>query len=217
MAVTRPAGSPALSDAEAASHVRPVAEIRSRTNDIPNHRVPTSSELSTFYAAQAKLDAWNVNPYAQQVTGNFTGTTDEIIQWAAWKWGIDEDLIRAQATTESWWKQDGVHQDGSYYSYGIMQVLNKYAGTDPLAKNSTAFNVDFYAATFRFVYDGLNKWFMDVPHGQNYVAGDQWGSVGAWYAGAWWTDAAVWYINIVKSDLSNRNFEKSNFTCSTCY
>ena len=39
------------------------------------------------------------------MTGNFTGTTDEIIQWAACKWGIDEDLVRAQIAVESWWDQ----------------------------------------------------------------------------------------------------------------
>ena len=31
------------------------------------------------------------------MTGNFVGSTDEIIQWAAWKWGVDEDVIRAVA------------------------------------------------------------------------------------------------------------------------
>ena len=30
------------------------------------------------------------------VTGNYTGTTDEIVRWAACKWGIDEDVVRAQ-------------------------------------------------------------------------------------------------------------------------
>jgi soluble lytic murein transglycosylase-like protein len=32
---------------------------------------------------------------------SFRGTTDEIIRWAAWKWGIDEDLLRAVAARES--------------------------------------------------------------------------------------------------------------------
>src|SRR5690242_1242470 len=40
-----------------------------------------------------------------RVDGNFTGTTDEILQWAACKWGIDEDIVRAQAAKESWWEQ----------------------------------------------------------------------------------------------------------------
>ena len=39
-----------------------------------------------------------------RITGNFTGTTDEILQWTACKWGIDEDIVRAQAAKESWWQ-----------------------------------------------------------------------------------------------------------------
>ena len=43
--------------------------------------------------------------YAASVTGNFTGTTDEILQWGACKWGLDEDVTRARAVQESWWRQ----------------------------------------------------------------------------------------------------------------
>ena len=42
----------------------------------------------------------------RRVTGNMTGTTDEIIQWIACKWGIAEDVVRAQVAKESWWHQD---------------------------------------------------------------------------------------------------------------
>ena len=210
-AVTRAVGSPALTDAEAASHVRRSSWEPRAQNYTANHRAPTGAELAVFHVAQANLDEWNVNPYAQQVTGDFTGTTDEIIQWAAWKWGIDEDVLRAVATAESWWKQDGVGQDGRYYSYGIMQVLNAYAGTDPLARVSTAFNVDFYAAQLRFVFDGKNRWFNDVAHGQTYGPGDVWGSVASWYAGAWWTDPAVGYIDTVKGYLATRDWEQPGF------
>ena len=42
------------------------------------------------------------------MTGNFTGTTDEIIQWTACKWGIDEDVVRAQAAKETYWFQKNV-------------------------------------------------------------------------------------------------------------
>ena len=31
------------------------------------------------------------------VDGDFAGTTDQLIQWAACKWGIDEDIVRAPA------------------------------------------------------------------------------------------------------------------------
>lgn len=40
-----------------------------------------------------------------RVDGQFTGTTDEILQWAACKWGLPDNLIRADAVTESTWFQ----------------------------------------------------------------------------------------------------------------
>ncbi len=48
-----------------------------------------------------------------RVTGNFKGTTDEIIQWGACKWGIDEDIVRAMAIGESNWRMS---QLGDYVS-----------------------------------------------------------------------------------------------------
>ena len=44
----------------------------------------------------------------RRVDGNFTGTTDQIIQWGACKWGLDEDIVRAQAARESWWDQRSI-------------------------------------------------------------------------------------------------------------
>ena len=40
-----------------------------------------------------------------RATGNFTGSTDDIIQWAACKWGFDENTLRAQVAKESYWTQ----------------------------------------------------------------------------------------------------------------
>jgi hypothetical protein len=39
-----------------------------------------------------------------RVDGQYTGTTDMIFRWAACKWGVDEDVVRSQATNEhrSW-------------------------------------------------------------------------------------------------------------------
>ncbi len=50
------------------------------------------------------FDSWR--QLARRVDGGFTGTTDEIIQWASCKWGFDEDLTRAQAYVESNWSQE---------------------------------------------------------------------------------------------------------------
>ena len=86
---------------------------------------------------------------APRVDGNFTGTTDEIIQWAACRWGFDEDTVRAQAVQESFWRQDAVGDfaNGIYQSHGLLQVKTTlHHGTDPLATVSTAFNVDYTLA-----------------------------------------------------------------------
>ena len=40
-----------------------------------------------------------------RVDGRFTGTADEILQWAACKWGLPDNLIRADAVVESTWFQ----------------------------------------------------------------------------------------------------------------
>ena len=66
---------------------------RRSDNDAANHTVgegPTAAATG---------------PYFVRVTGNYTGTTDELIEWTACKWGIDEDIVRAQIAKESWWHQ----------------------------------------------------------------------------------------------------------------
>ena len=63
---------------------------------------PRTGPTNATYNATRGTTANTAYP---RVTGNFTGTTDEILQWAACKWGIDEDLVRAQVAIESWWDQ----------------------------------------------------------------------------------------------------------------
>ncbi len=48
-----------------------------------------------------RWDSWLL----PRVDGQFTGTTDEIIQWAACKWGLPDDYLRAEADIESTWYQ----------------------------------------------------------------------------------------------------------------
>ena len=109
-----------------------------------------------------------------RVTGNFTGTTDEIIQWAACKWGIDEDIVRAQSVAESQRDQapaatsprtqplptrppigaDG-HPGQCPDSWGIQQVrFTTFRGAFPSNSNispitSTAYNLDIAFAARR--------------------------------------------------------------------
>lgn len=71
----------------------------------------------------ARWDTWLLH----RVDGQFTGTTDEIFQWAACKWGLPDNLFRADAVEESTWFQylhfpsdagDGGGGGSCYWNYG---------------------------------------------------------------------------------------------------
>ncbi len=63
---------------------------------------------------------WDSNLLAR-VTGHFTGTTDEIFQWAACKWGLPDNVLRGMAVRESTWFQYETYPSGrcvTYYGCG---------------------------------------------------------------------------------------------------
>ena len=66
-----------------------------------NQTKPGADQLA-YYASDGYLSSEMDAPYTwmKRVDGQYTGTTEMIIRWAACKWGVDEDMIRAQATAE---------------------------------------------------------------------------------------------------------------------
>ena len=81
------------------------------------------------------------------------------------------------------------------------------AGTERLRWDSTAFNLDYYAATVRYYYDGHCSWCT-----RGYQAGQAWRSVGAWFSPNPWGNAgALEYIAKVKAALSQRVWAQSGF------
>lgn len=107
--------------------------------------------------------------YLSRVDGNFIGTTEQILEWAARKWFPDQDpdVFKAQAVKESAWNQAGTgdFEEGSYQSFGILQTKmyywcpNGHHGETPMAgcdqvHTSTAFAADVAAAVMRAHYDG---------------------------------------------------------------
>ena len=71
--------------------------------------------LSKDGAYAARWDSWLL----PRVDGQFTGTTDEIFQWAACKWGLSDNVLRAIADEESTWYQYLVYPSGRCVpSYG---------------------------------------------------------------------------------------------------
>lgn len=207
-----PLGSAPLGDAEAASRVRRSSWEPRPGNTSANQTSPTSAQLQSFYAA----GSWGPcgDPLRRRVTGDFTGTTDEILQWAAHKWRLDEDVLRAVAVRESNWNQLFHGDRGNGESYGLMQAKSSVQrGTYPLSQRSTAFNVDFYGAGQRYYLEGCADW-IDRQAGSRgtYAAGDMWGSVGAWYSGAWHDWGAESYISKVKHELwTRRGWEQAGF------
>jgi hypothetical protein len=223
---TLPVGATLPSDAECAAAIKRRPENK-RMNAGYNATRGSQTLPSNFISGDPRGST-----IAARVTGNFVGTTDEILQWAACKWGIDEDMVRAQAVAESWWHQTakgdwttnaancapghGLGVDGQAgqcpESFGILQNRYPYEkGAWPGIDTSTAFNADTTYAIWRACYEGYEWWLNDVERGQQYAAGDAWGCAGRWFAGRWHTAAAEGYITTVKNNLSQRVWEQANF------
>jgi hypothetical protein len=183
-------------------------------NSLYNAAVPTQAELDAYRAGNDS--GWWTDPkYNRLVTGSqgarAARSTDELISWVACKWGIDENLIRAEAWQESTWRQTQLGDlcGGDYQSFGLLQIKspfpsrgcpNGWVSVFPMIKGSTAFNLDFYASKLRGCYDGAVNWWV-------YPAGDIWGCVGWWFAGNWHSASGDNYAAQVRAHLANRPWE----------
>lgn len=199
---TLPVGAALPSGAECAARVRPAAEIRPEN---ATENVTRGSRAN----ANTRTD-WN--GFAR-VDGDFAGTTDEIIQWAACKWGIDEDLVRAQIIKESYWYMSVNGDNGE--SWGLGQVRDtahpsafEYSVN---ARNSSAYNLDYTYASWRACYEGVYTWLNQTSQRNGtYGPGDVWGCLGVWFSGRWyWNNDA--YLNqpgdSVRHHYENRTWE----------
>jgi hypothetical protein len=169
-----------------------------------NHVMPTNLKLKpASNASQAYDPRWNTY-IISRITGHFTGTTDEIFQWAAAKWGVPDNLLRAIAFVESTWNQsthgDYVRDralcppgyqdmDPCPLTFGIVGIkTTDWPGIFPWNHDSTAAAVDVLAGWLRGCYEGWAWWLRGTGNGSHgvYHAGDIWGCVGAWYSGEWY-------------------------------
>jgi hypothetical protein len=201
---TKPVGWGPLSSKQAAKKVKRSDWEPRPANRAANHRVP-KRKLLRAWLARSEM------PYAKFVNGRFRGTTDEIIQWAARKWGLDPELLRAAAVVESWWRMETVGDNGD--SFGLYQVRRPYHCWDecPIARRFTAFNADYYGGIIRAYFDGKMAWLNTVERGEDYAAGDIWGSVGAWFSGRWRTQPSLDYIGVVQQRLAERTWRQDYF------
>ena len=213
-----PPGSALPSDAECAARVHPSSWEPRPENTTANHTTPSPPpDLAPFSQWNS---TWNAT-YRTRVDGNYTGTTDEIAQWAACKWGWPDNLVRAQMIQESNWRQSNqgdrepatnghcVFDDTSNpcaTSFSIIQVKWYFhpAGVPstspqssyPWIKTSTAYALDLELAEMRGCYDGMSTYLGNTQ-------GDTWGCVQSWYSGTW-TPGGSAYAQSVSNILNTK-------------
>jgi hypothetical protein len=195
-------------------------------NTQANNTVPSATELAGFYAQPLNFSGGPPASDFQIVDGNYKGTTDMIIRWAACKWGVDEDILRAEAYYESTWSSYttgdlrtviAACEAGDWYgwdpvqnycwqSYGLTQVKFASYNTWPMAWDSTAFNADFRGAYWRACMNGDVSYYYNMTPTAGYPAypngtTDQmaWGCMGSWSSGAWYDSGGLSYISTLES------------------
>ncbi|WP_433782273.1 hypothetical protein ACQPX6_20495 [Actinomycetospora sp. CA-101289] len=168
-----------------------------------------------------------------RITGNFTGTTDEIIQWGAAKWGLPDDLVRAQAVVESGWFQNHKEPDGKpidqqgYGDFGDCGGSPDASGYGPDGPSSFGLLQAKWCTLNDPDQSGFGGWpwtenstayavdtygaimracleGWDVWLGPEYKPGDVWGCAGRWFAGGWYNPPANDYIHRVQQALRDK-------------
>jgi hypothetical protein len=241
-----------LSDAEAAALVTPEPETRpynSRPYTIQGKRypgandyVPSATQIRQYRESRTSQGEplLRFNPYvryADGLDGMRHPSTDDLIQWAAHKWGVPENWLRAEYVVESYWNQFNLgddtkvnsrwyglypyqsripHTSNVYQSLGIAQVRwipdgSLEPGSEPLRWESTAFNLDGQAAKIRFYYDnpgGARSSWGD----STYAPCEKWQSLGGWNSPYPWGNAEqTYYIGTVRAALDGRKWISSSF------
>jgi autotransporter family porin len=226
---TLPPGAALPSGTQCATRVRAHPYPESKGSNAAANRTTGHGIGSAFFSGD---DPRANTGIAARVDGQFTGTTREILRWAACKWGVDEDLVLAQAAVESWWRQDtlgdwtsdasrcapgrGLGVDGKAgqcpESFGILQNRYPYEKSGwPGIARSTAMNADLAYAIWRVCFEGYESWLNTVDRGRDYAAGDAWGCVGRWFSGRWHTAPGDQYVTRVRGYLDQRIWDTANF------
>lgn len=158
-------------------------------NATDNLVMPTLADLNAinFYSTPTEAPASDM----ANVSGDFTGTTTQILRWASCKWGLDENAMKGEAWAESGWKQPAMGDwrtttsdcqayywdgwgmfanlqtgstSGCYQSYGILQIKVHDYDTWDMAHTSTPFNADFRSAEERACINGDFASYFSGPH-----------------------------------------------------
>jgi autotransporter family porin len=210
---TLPPGSSLPGDRECAQRVHRSTWEPRPENTKQNRATPGRVSLPPNPDYDAKFNA----TLRTRVTGNFVGTTDEIIQWASCKWGFEDDVTRAQAWQESDWymaKSGDLTENPAHCppdrrralpcpeSFGILQIKARHnPGSYPGSSTLTAFSLDYALAERRGCFEGMQF------HGSaDYGPGDLWGCIGTWYSGGWRDPEALDYIDSVQQKYDSKEW-----------
>lgn len=104
-----------------------------RNNTTVNAQAVHDSFATRLRASEGTYDPRWDSYLLPRVDGQFAGTTDEIFQWAACKWGIPDNVIRAVAVQESTWYQ--------YLAYPSNRCVSLYGCGDFFGATNTASTV----------------------------------------------------------------------------
>ena len=223
-----------MTDAQAAAKVQRSSWEPRPQNQTANNTVPPADFAKPN-------DGWGTNwdkTYAR-VTGNFTGTTDEIIQWGAAKWGISDEVLRAILMNESNWYQNLKSADGTpvhgkgYGDYGhcpSSQVGSPYGDSGPSSFGITQVkwcsfnrtdagnppNSGGYPWIERSTAYAVDMWGATVRRcfeGWSWMGdaprGDIWGCVGRWYSGDYNPNQE--YVVSAKAHYANKPWRQAGF------
>jgi len=209
---TLPPGSSLPSDNDCVAQITRTATVEPRPDNV---NANNTNVYTKGYRIQPSADP--TMQFVPRVTGNFTGKTDEIIQWSACKWGFDEDMIRAQAVVDSNWHQStfadcqgsSIPQTHDCQSFGLLLVKGAdnpptYPGTWPYAYQSTSFNTDYALAITRACFEGKLQQ-------SNYESGDLLGCMALRFTGTWHDAKAEDYITKVQNAYKQKPWISPNF------
>lgn len=127
-----------------------------------NSNQPPAGGVPSYFYQNATLGGQFPPAAFAAVDGAYSGTTDDIIRVYACKWGIDEDVVRAQAWVETRWHQDCAAAHGGS---GCVEVgdLDNPPG-DPGSAGDGAF-IPATSITPDNVFSGFDA-FANAPSGQ---------------------------------------------------
>ncbi len=126
---TLPPGATLPDDLQCQAQIAPTAETI--PSNAPFNVPPTAAQLASLAA-----DGYNYGPidnmtWYKRVDGSYIGSTMNILQWAACKYGIDQNLVFGQAWQESRWQQGAAGDQQSSSSQCIQTVAHPGTALNP--------------------------------------------------------------------------------------